>query len=491
MSFWTVESIKSIVGGTWLARPETQSGGGLEGVSTDTRTLTPGQMFVALRGENFDGNRFVIQAAAAGAALAIVDRPESLPRPVPSSMPILHVPDSGAALLRLGGAYRKTLDGTRVIAVTGSNGKTTTTRLCHAVLSRNLRGTVSPKSFNNRVGVPLTILSAKRGDQFLICEVGTNAVGEIAELAEAISPDIAVVTSIGREHLEGLKSLEGSVSEAVSLVNALRPGGLAVINADAPLVGEAVAALKGGGHRNPWNVLSFGLSGSADLRITSVEPGPEGVRFCVNDRNWFQTPLLGRHNALNAAAAVGVARRLGIDHAVIESALAAARGPEMRLERRTIAGVEVINDAYNANPESMLAAIDTFAESFGAARKGRRVAVLGDMLELGDAGPDAHREIADAIAEKGCFDLVVLAGPLFAHGVERLRKVLPKERVVSVPDMDGPSLERIVGCLAPGDVVLLKASRGMGLERVVRALAARAGPAAVAGRPGTSHVGAR
>src|SRR6185436_18240515 len=125
-------------------------------------------------------------------------------------------------------------------------------------------------------GVPLTILAAKRGDQFLICEVGTNAVGEIAELADAISPDIAVVNSIGREHLEGLGSLEGSVSEAVSLVNALRPGGLAVINADAPLLGDAVAGLKGGGHKVPWNVLTFGVSPAADLRITAVEPGPDG-----------------------------------------------------------------------------------------------------------------------------------------------------------------------------------------------------------------------
>lgn len=501
MAFWELDSIKAAVGGTWLARPDAASGARLEGCATDTRSLRPGQVYVAIRGERFDGNTFVAQAAAAGAPLAIIDDPKALPTPLPEGLAVLHVPDAGLALLRLAGAYRKTLEGTRVVGVTGSNGKTTTTRLIQAVLSRSLRGTASIKSYNNRVGVPLTILGARRGDQFLICEVGTNAIGEIAELAAVVQPDIAVVTSIGREHLEGLGSIRGAISEALALVQAVRPGGLVVMNADVPLLEEAVAPLSGSAPGKPssapagpgsntaesprrapprFHLVRFGLSSHADLRVTAVEPGVERTRFSVNDRSWHTVPLMGRHNALNAAAALAVARRLGVDAADADAGLAGARGAEMRLERSTLRGIHVLNDAYNANPESMLAALETFASLPRAAGEGRRVVVLGDMLELGPAGPGAHREIGEAVVAHGGFDLVMLVGPLSKHTAEPIRRMhsmkpedeRTRDRVVAVEALDGAAANRLAALLCPGDHVLLKGSRGMGLERIVKALEA-------------------
>lgn len=472
MTFWRLDNLKTITGGTWLARPAGPDIAA-QGITTDSRQSSAGRAFIALHGERTDGHLYLKQAAEQGAVLLIVDRGGEALRDLPPTAAVLKVADTGAALLRLGAAYRRTLEGTRVIAVGGSNGKTTTTRLIEAVLSKRLRGTASIKSFNNAVGVPVTILGARRGDQFLVCEVGTNAPGEIAQLAPVIEPDIAVIVSIGREHLEGLTSLDGVVREETSLLGSMRPGGSVVINADCPQLVEAVEGMAAAGGLG--TVVKFGVSPRADLRVTAIEPSTAGVRFCLNDRHWLGVPLLGRHNAINAAAAVAVARRLGLDWPDIEAGLAAVQGPDMRLQRRVVGGIEFINDAYNANPESALAAIEAFREAVAGATTGqRRVMVFGDMLELGGAAPDAHREIGDAIVASNCFDLAVFVGPLAMFAAERVGRAWPGERVRVVE-----SYEQAPGAVGPllraGDVVLLKGSRRVALERVVKALEAGGG----------------
>lgn len=465
MSFWTFENIKSVLAGTWITRPDPAARP--FGASNDTRSLKPGQLYFAIRGERFDGNDFVRQAADAGSPLAIVDRPEKLPAGLPASFGIIAVKDAGAAILRLAAAYRASLDGTRVIAVTGSNGKTTTTRLCEAILSRALRGTASPKSFNNRVGVPISILNARKGDQFLLCEVGTNAPGEIAELAEVVRPDIAVVTSIGREHLEGLGSVKGAADEAAALLAAIKPNGTAVINADAPEINERLPVLSA---RGGWKVIRFGQATDADLRITDIQPGTESVRFRLNDRTWYSTPLLGRHNAWNAAAAVAVARRAGVPQDQIEQGLADARGAEMRLQRLREGGVEFINDSYNANPESMLASLETFATLFpDPLAAGRRVAILGDMLELGVHAEPCHREIGSALARSVAFDAVLLIGPNMRHAADAYASEGGTLPVLCIDRAAPDYAEQAAAFLAPGDAVLLKASRGTSVDRVIAA----------------------
>ncbi len=472
MSFWTVDNIKTVLGGSWLARTADAP---IDGISTDSRSLRPGQAFLALRGENTDGHRYVAQAAAAGAALIIVDDPTSIAgvERLPS---VLHVPETGAALLKLAAAYRRTLERTRVIAVGGSNGKTTTVRLIHQVLGTRLRGTASIKSFNNAVGVPLTILSAKRTDQYLVCEVGTNAPGEIAPLTACIEPDIAVLTSIGREHLEGLGSLRGVVQEEASLLAGLRPGGVAVLNADAEGLLETAAPLVsalGGRGGEARSIITFGWHERADLRLTRCEERFEGLRFCFNERDCYDLPLLGAHNACNAAAAIAVARRLGLDNDAIREGLSKAVGADMRLERCVVGSVSVINDAYNANPESVLAALRTFSQVASCGDFRRKVLILGDMLELGDHGPDLHREIGDAAAAVGA-DLVILVGRLSLFTGERLAKAQPGVRLATFTDLEEGRDANAAELLRPGDLVLLKGSRGMRLERILKTLQAGA-----------------
>ncbi len=469
MSFWDLENLKSVMGASWLVRPDARHAlGEALGASIDTRTLKRGNVFFALKGEHADGHRFLGAAAKAGASVAVVEDVDACDS-LPDGLPVLRVESVGAALLRAAGEYRKTLEGTRVISVGGSNGKTTTTRLIESVLASRMRGVASQKSFNNSIGVPLTIFSAKKGDQFLICEVGTNAPGEIAELARIVAPDIAVITSIGREHLEGLSSLHGVITEEASIAAAIQPGGAALIAGEPKELLDTVRGLASAG-RHAVNIVRFGLGDDAELRIGGVSADELGTSFTINKRGKFRVPLLGAHNAINGAAAVAVARRFGMDDDAIRQGLSGAHGPEMRMRLEIKGQTAVLNDAYNANPDSMLAAIRAFAELSKQRNPARRVVVLGDMLEMGEAGPDAHREIGDVLAADTGIDMAVLVGPLMMFAAERLRKKWTGERVVNLPGLEGDGAARVAGMLRAGDFVLLKGSRGMGLERVTKAM---------------------
>ncbi len=462
MTFWSFDNVRAVIGATWAALPGPDTAPAATGLSTDSRTIGTGHVFVALRGERTDGHLFLGQAAKSRASLAIVASDFS--GPIPAGLPALRVPDTARALLRLGAAYRKTLEGTRVVAVTGSNGKTTTKQMIGGVLSQTLRGTASAKSFNNHVGVPLTIFGARPGDQYLVCEIGTNAPGEVSEMARAAAPDVSVITSIGREHLEKLGSLRRVAQEESSQIEFLRPGGLVVMHAGAPHLREQVEARTASGR---FSVVTFGTERDADLRVGNIRPDESGVTFTINDRDEYRIPLLGRHNALNAAAAVGVARRFGLDHEAIAAGLAGVQGPEMRLQVSTVAGVRVINDAYNANPDSMAAALETLAQTEVAAR---RVAVLGDMLELGEHAPSAHAEaIARALDPAAGLHLLIAIGPLMAGAA----RGLDDDRLTVAGDADDEAVRAAADALRPGDTVLLKGSRRMRLERVLEAIKAR------------------
>ncbi|XOV75303.1 MAG: UDP-N-acetylmuramoyl-tripeptide--D-alanyl-D-alanine ligase [Phycisphaerales bacterium] len=266
------------------------------------------------------------------------------------------------ALGQLALAYRRSLDSVRVIAVTGSNGKTTTVRLIDAVL-REVPRRASIKSYNNDIGVPLTIFSARPGDQYLVCEVGMNAPGEIAPLARIVEPDVAVITSIGRAHIETFDDQLGIVREKASLLSFVRPHGLAVVTADCPDLDPYLKPVP--------NVVMFGRSDRADLRLTASEHAgdpPSRVRFTINERVTHEIPLLGEHNALNAMAAVAVGRRLGLEEEDIGRGLAGAVPAEMRLRHDRVGGLDLFNDAYNSSPESAMAAIRTFADLARAQR---------------------------------------------------------------------------------------------------------------------------
>ncbi len=491
VSLWTVDQLKIASGGVVVARPAWATGASpgvrIEGVSIDSRSVVDGQVFVAIRGENFDGHDFLGQACEAGAAVLIVDRedvalPGSDAGPRGRGCVVIRVQDTRRALLRLASAYRRTLGQCKVIAVCGSNGKTSTVRIIESVLSQRFRGSASKKSHNNDIGVPLTILAAKATDQFLICEVGTNAPGEIATLGAVVEPEIGVITSIGREHLEKLRDLAGVAREESAILAHVRPGGLGVITGDSP---ELDAIVGDGARYGGCGVLRFGRDQRADLRLTGCEHAmvttPEGVatpglRFEVNGRTRFELPMEGEHNACNAMCAIGVARRLGMDDEAIAAGLLAVRPAQMRWERREVAfgsgTITLINDAYNANPDSMIASIRTFEATCPGRR---RVFVMGDMFELGEASEQGHRDVGRAIAQGGGLGVMIAVGPSAAIAGAAYREALAGAQVVSVPELDQGAIERVVAMIEPGDAVLLKGSRRARLERLGEALIGRGG----------------
>lgn len=473
MSVWTSINLRAATGGVWLRRPDAPEDEPLaQNVSTDTRTTRANDAFVALRGDRFDAHEFLAKAADSGASLLIVDQPE---RVAPALLrsgagpAILRVADTRRALGQIAAAHRRTLEGVRIIAVVGSNGKTTTTKLIHAALASKLRGSCSPRSFNNDVGVPLTILAAKRSDQYLVCEVGSNHPGETAALARIVQPDIVVITSIGRDHMEFFGTPESIAREHASILPHLTPGGTAVVPAGAPLLADYLKPVP--------HVLTFGRTRDADLWLSSIahEPlasGHTGLRFTINDRWSVELPMLGEHNALNALAAASVARRMGIDDASISRGLSAAAPADMRLNQRSMFGAQFIVDCYNSNPDSLEAALLTTAQI--ARDASRRVLVLGDMLEMGEHAHAVHLEALGRIAEVCPARAVVLVGGAMAKAFESHGASAALRDAIVLPSLDdADAIERALNPIRPGDTVLLKGSRGVRLERLLSALESR------------------
>ncbi len=460
MSEWTPESFARAASGSWLVEPARQ----IRGASIDTRELEPGQAFFALRGENVDGHAFAARAGELGASAVVVEDVEAIGA-MPEGVGVLRVADARAALRDLAAACRASRPGLAVVGVTGSNGKTTTTRLIHAALSGEKRGTCSRRSFNNDLGVPLTLLNAGGDDDYVVCEIGASGPGEIARLAAIARPRVGVITSIGRAHIEGFGSLAGVVREKGSLILSLPAGALGVAPDDAPALDDLLASAGA-------DVIRVGASDSAGARVSGITPDAGGVAFELEGFGPLRIPLLGAHNARNAAMAALVARRLGVSDEAIRAGLARAEGAEMRLavEHVRFAGgaITLVNDAYNANPDSIRAALATLA-SMTPGAGGRRVAVLGDMLELGPGSDQEHRSLLASVP--GSVGLVHAVGAAMnaaaAGGSDA--------RIRGAATLDEQATSAILDTLRPGDVVLLKGSRGMRLERLAEALRGGAG----------------
>lgn len=449
---WSVAELAEACGGRVLAGGERR----VQGASLDTRTIEPGQVFFAFEGEHVDGHRFVRAAAERGAGCAVVSD-ERCERP--DGLALVLVDDAEDALEACARAWRERFAG-RVVAIAGSAGKTTTKGLVHAVLSRELRGTVSPKSFNNRLGVSVTLLCARLDDDYLIAEIGTNAPGENEELSRLARPDVAVIVSLGREHLEGLGDLRGVAREEAGITAGLRG---TLIVAHEPLLLEETEA------HEPR--VSFGLGG--ERALGGVSSGWSGSEFEV-DGEAFGVPLLGAHNAHNGAAAVAVGRELGLASEAIRAGLAAAPVAPMRMEPVALgSGVRLIRDEYNAHPESVAAAIETVAGlDRGPGHGRRRLVALGDMLELGDASAELHREAGGRLAQalEPGRDLVLLFGA-FADQTAGMLGDLEH----AVFGLDDAAFDRAAAMVGAGDCVLVKASRGVRLERFSERLIGRFG----------------
>lgn len=456
MSVWSFDDIAQATGGRWVIAPRDGDKPPL-GAAIDSRAVAPGMLFAAFEGEHADGHAYLSKAREAGAVLALVTHADRVDPGL--GIPVLAVENATSALESLARRWRAGLVGLRVIGVTGSNGKTTTSRMIHAAACGpgGLPGTRSAKSFNNELGVPITVLNARPGDRVLVCEIGMSTPGEIAARCSTARPDAAVITTVAEAHAGGFggDALRAIAKEKASIAAGVPAGGVVVVPAGLPVLDEALAALTLSGE-----VVRVGDT-DADVALGSVASDLDGVSFEV-DGAPFAVPVPGAHNATNAALAVVMARWLGVGDDAIRAGLASMSSAPMRLERSVIPSdppITLINDAYNANPGSVLAAIGVLAASPGS----RRVAVLGDMLELGDRSEAAHRSALEACRAAG-IELVLTVGEAYADagGIGERSK-------------DDGAIERVCGRIEPGDVVLIKGSRGMRMERVAARLSERFG----------------
>jgi len=479
--FWTSQNIQHITGGAWLNKPSSDTLA-LSAFSIDSRAIKAGEVFIAICGTRFNGHDYLSQAIDRGASLLVVSD-QAAARQIHASgigIGILWVSNTLKALQDLASAYRQCLHdrGTCVIAVTGSNGKTTTRHLIHSVLSAKWQGCQSHKNFNNHIGVPLTLLSVGVSDRFVVVELGSSSPGEIARLAELVRPDVAVITNIAMAHLAAFGDKKAIAAEKAAILAHVSNKGLAVVPSDEPLL---IPYLKQAQNRG-INVLCFGQSPESDLRLDHCAQHDQSMVFSTTKRSLtqqervvdFRLPMLGRHNAINALAAIFIARKMGVDDQEIAKALNQVVGIAMRLDvshvGRSPHGVVLINDAYNASPESMWTAIETLASHPlpNPARGGRRVLVLGDMLELGSDEKEAHFRLGHQIVKLATgIDKVILAGRLSAFTAQPLEANWSSDRYDVFDSWNETACQQTASMLKSGDVVLIKASRSVGLERLV------------------------
>jgi UDP-N-acetylmuramoyl-tripeptide--D-alanyl-D-alanine ligase len=436
------------------------------GVSTDTRTLAAGNLFIALAGENFDGHDCLAKAAERGAAGLLIrtDAAEKL-ADAPEDLPAIGVPDTLRALGGIAGNWRRRFP-VPLVAVTGSSGKTTTKEMAAAIAARTRNILKTEGNLNNQIGLPLTLLKLRKEHELVIVEMGTNSPGEIATLAAIAGPDVGLITNIGPAHLEGLVSLDAIREEKVSLFEVMAGRGTAIFNHDDPAISFLAGRWRG-------KSITFGLGPGAEVTGQQIEPaGLEGIRFnLVIDG--IGTPVFlaaaGEHNVINALAAAAASWALGFDRQEIAAGLAAFRPIPGRTEIRQLGnGAFLVIDTYNANPGSVREAVKTLQ---GLRGSGDAVVILGDMLELGERSEALHQEIGTLLADADIYDLF-LKGPLTkALAAGAVRRGFPAERITFFEDPE-EVVSSLQSRLKKGDWILIKGSRKMKMEAVAEKIIA-------------------
>ena len=461
---WTIEEVRRALG------PELQEVG--EGaptdavpfrwISTDTRSIEPGDLFVALRGDRFDAHDFLTEAAACGARAVMV---EHVPEGAPPGLQWFRVPDTRRALGRLARHRRRALGG-RVVGVGGSNGKTTTKELLGAALGGRLRVHATTGNLNNQIGVPLTLLATPDNAEAVVVEMGTNEPGEIAILAEIVEPDDAILTTVGEEHLEGLGTLEGVLEEELALLAALKPDALALVGDEPPILPRRAREIPGG-----VRVRVAGLDARADLH---PDGGADGVRVMEDgSTRWrwrgvdIHLRLPGRHNVRNALLALGLAEVWGVPTEDAVRGIEQMPPPKLRGEWHRIGELGVLADCYNANPPSLLAAVELLAL---LPASGAKVAVVGTMRELGAESEAIHRRVAAQMTERverGELDRIVATGD-FARAFGTPAEALGDRLLACADPLD--AYDALSHTLEGNETILLKASRAEALERWIALL---------------------
>ncbi len=464
---WSLNDILEATGGDMLSGPDAIE---FRGINTDSRQILAEQCFVCLRGDTHDGHRFIPAVIELGVRGLIVEQtaldPSLLTRLDHSDIACIAVKDTLAALGDLA-AFLRQRSGLSVLALTGSNGKTTTRTMITHVVGRRFKVLSPFGNFNNLVGVPLTLLRIEPDHEWAILELGMNRPGEIHRLGEICSADIGLITNIGPAHLEGLGSLEGIMEAKGELIETISANGTMIFNADDPLVMRLA-------RRADCQTMLFGQAPQADIRASSLKPGPQGVSFRLlvpDGECQIHLPVPGVFNVSNAlaAAAAGICLQIPLDD--IRAALQSFSPVGGRLNVLELPGeIHLIDDTYNANPASVKAAIGTLTEISG---KGRKIAVLGDMLELGQAAAELHQDVGCKAAQCG-LDKLLITGQ-FAEDVAKGAQDcgLPPENIYYGAKQE--IFEQLAASVASGDWILIKGSRGMRMETVVQALKEKQG----------------
>jgi len=428
-------------------------------ISTDSRTLQTGDLFVPLRGENFDGHKFIEQAVERGAAGAMVENKWS--GNAPENFVLIRVADTLAGYQTLAANYRASLP-IKVIAITGSNGKTSTKDFVAATLARKFRVTKTEGNFNNHVGLPQTMLAANRDDEIAVWEIGMNHPGEIAALAKLAAPDVAIITNVGIAHIEFMGSREAIAEEKGALAEAVTANGTLILNAE-DAFSDAIAKRTGA------KIVLAGIE-NGSVRATDISQHSTGSEFTILEgahRCRAQLPVPGIHMVQNAMLAVAAGRVFGLSLEECAVGLASTPLTKARLQIREIDGIQFIDDSYNANPDSMKAALRTLVELDA---DGRRIAVLGEMGELGAESESGHREVGEAAAALRIDELIAVgaAGAIIARAAEKAG--LEKSVAVNSPQEAAELLEKKA---TAGDLILIKGSRAARMERVLEEFARR------------------
>ncbi|MCA9005906.1 MAG: UDP-N-acetylmuramoyl-tripeptide--D-alanyl-D-alanine ligase [Planctomycetaceae bacterium] len=424
------------------------------GISIDSRTTQENDLFFAIQGQRLDGHEFVSQALARGAVACVVKRGKIAD---PGSQLLLEVEDVNHALLQFARWYREQQTA-QVIGVTGSVGKTTTRSMIYTALSSCLNGIQSPANFNNEFGVPLSIAEIEASHQFAVLELAASHAGEIGTLAEISQPQIGVITCIGHSHLEHFGTLQQTAETKGALFEQLPASGLAVVCGDDPFADYLAA-------RTTARTVRVGLGADNDLQAVAITQNRQGISFRVNDQQ-YQLPVMGGHFIYAALAAIVVARELGVsDQDVAESLRNYATVPG-RCHRMQIGDWTVIDDTYNASPDSMRAACQVLRDYTGT---GKRILVIGDMLELGPDSARYHREIGSLVAECD-IDLLFACGKQAESVAQGARSAgMNRTEITTAADVELLAQD-VVENLEPGDIVLVKGSRGMRMERLLQHL---------------------
>ncbi|MHC4482867.1 MAG: UDP-N-acetylmuramoyl-tripeptide--D-alanyl-D-alanine ligase [Planctomycetota bacterium] len=453
MKEFSIETLAQII----KAEPTGNAKGFFTGVSTDSRTAQPGDCFFAIAGENFNGHRYVADAFAEGAVCAVVSK--DVEGEKSSGRCVLEVGDSVKALGDFAAEYRRRMN-FKVVAITGSVGKTTTRQIAYHVLRQHFRTSQAPKNFNNHIGLPLTLLGADPEDEIIIAEIGSNRPGEIAYLTRIARPDVAVITNVYPVHLEGFGSLQTIVQEKLSIAGGLQPDGILIINADFDSLVDACRAKN-------IEFITFGKSDAADIQVQNITHNQAGTTFTIDDSQLY-LPLPGSGNVENALAAWAVCSRFGLTIDDFAHALKTLPAVPMRAELLQIGTLKVLNDCYNANPASMKNALDILA-NIGSAEKGRLVFVCGDMAELGEQSWQLHVELGRLIANANVQLLLAVGefGQITVEAAKANAKHDPQTKCFEDTLSACNNLEEFI---KDYDIILVKGSRVAGLEMVVEKL---------------------